>query len=84
MSESIPTNDITGFYVGQSVIKVSGTYHPPGTYRGFVTTKSGDVRLIVEHDYGMLHIYAPGQIEKLVGNAITGVDQDAEGPDERF
>lgn len=60
------------FAIGQPVVKTSGKYHPPGTYRGAVTTEAGDVRVVVEHDYGMLHIYSPEQIAPLPSPPAQG------------
>lgn len=48
--------------IGQPVLKHTGHYHPPGEVRGYVATKAGKTRVVVEHAFGMLHIYAPEQI----------------------
>lgn len=61
------SDDPMGWQIGQLVVKVTGDYHPPGSYRGFVRTEEGHVRLIVQHHYGMLHIYSPTQIHKADG-----------------
>lgn len=53
----------TGFYIGEMVVKHTGDYNPPGVYRGSIVTRAGKTRVVVEHDYGMLHIYSPEQIK---------------------
>lgn len=57
------TDPRTGFIIGEMVVKHTGEYNPPGIYRGSILTRAGKVRVIVEHDYGMLHIYALEQIK---------------------
>lgn len=39
-----------------------GYFHLPGVYLGSVRAMDGNERVIVEHEYGMLHIYSPLQI----------------------
>jgi len=52
------------FHVGQKVYKPKG-YEFPGTVVSVFQNLNGDTRLVVEHDVsrGMLHIFAPSQVE---------------------
>ena len=47
---------------GDKVRKVSGDYHLDGVIVSIFTTLKGNVRVVVEHDPGFLHIYNPTQL----------------------
>lgn len=46
------------FKVGDKVSKVGGDYRFDGTVRSVFTKESGVIRLVVEDDRGILHIYS--------------------------
>jgi len=56
------------FKVGDRVRKVTGDYQLEGTVRAVFTTEAGKVRYVVEHKAekgGFLHIYAPGNLQRV-------------------
>jgi len=54
----------TKFSVGDSVSKVGGDYRFDGVVRSVFTKASGVIRLVVEDDRGILHIYSEKNLEK--------------------
>lgn len=63
MSEAMPINDSTcPFRVGDQVEKITGDYRFDGEVRAVFEKRSGQVRLVVEDDRGILHIYNPTQL----------------------
>jgi hypothetical protein len=60
--ESITHKDPISLRVGDCVEKIGGDY----TFRGVVVAvfskRSGAVRVVVENDDGILHIFNPGQL----------------------
>ena len=46
------------FNVGDKVSKVGGDYRFDGTVRAVFEKESGAIRLVVEDDRGILHIYS--------------------------
>lgn len=53
------------FDVGQKVLKYTGDYTLPGEVRARFTTKAGNVRYVVEHEPGFLHIYSEHNLRLL-------------------
>ena len=63
MSKAMPINDSTcPFRVGDQVEKITGDYRFDGEVRAVFEKRSGQVRLVVEDDRGILHIYNPTQL----------------------
>lgn len=59
----MPINDSTcPFRVGDQVEKITGDYRFDGEVRAVFEKRSGQVRLVVEDDRGILHIYNPTQL----------------------
>lgn len=52
------------FTIGDSVSKVGGDYRFDGIVRAVFTKGSGAIRLVVEDDRGILHIYSEKNLEK--------------------
>ena len=50
--------------VGDSVSKVGGDYRFDGVVRSVFTKASGVIRLVVEDDRGILHIYSEKNLKK--------------------
>lgn len=48
---------MNNFNIGDKVRKVTGDYQLDGEVRSVFETKSGKVRMVVEHEPGFLHIY---------------------------
>lgn len=46
------------FKVGDQVEKYTGDYQMKGEVRAVFETKAGNVRYVVEHEPGFLHIYS--------------------------
>lgn len=55
------------FNVGDSVSKVGGDYRFDGIVRAVFTKGSGVIRLVVEDDRGILHIYSEKNLQKTSG-----------------
>jgi hypothetical protein len=58
------------FKVGDHVYKTSGDYKFDGIVVAVFPKLSGKVRLVVEDDRGILHIFSPQQMEKI--NDVQG------------
>jgi hypothetical protein len=52
------------FMIGDSVSKVGGDYRFDGVVRSVFTKLSGVIRLVVEDDRGILHIYSEKNLKK--------------------
>ena len=52
------------FNVGDNVSKVGGDYRFDGIVRSVFTKGSGVIRLVVEDDRGILHIYSEKNLKK--------------------
>ena len=52
------------FSVGDNVSKVGGDYRFDGIVRAVFAKGSGVIRLVVEDDRGILHIYSENNLEK--------------------
>lgn len=50
--------------IGDKVIKTSGDYKYSGIVVSIFTKLSGKIRVVVENDDGILHIFSPSQLEK--------------------
>ena len=53
------------FKVGDSVSKVGGDYRFDGIIRSVFEKGSGVIRLVVEDDRGILHIYSEKNLKKV-------------------
>jgi hypothetical protein len=51
--------------VGDRVEKGGGDYVFRGEVRAVFTKRSGQVRIVVENDDGILHIFNPGQLRRI-------------------
>jgi hypothetical protein len=54
---------IEQFKLGDEVKKVGGDYTFEGVIRAVFTKKSGAIRMVVEDDRGVLHIYSDKNLE---------------------
>jgi ribosomal protein S19E (S16A) len=50
------------FTLGDTVEKFTGDYQLKGVVRSVFVTSKGNIRVVVEHDPGFLHIYAPNNL----------------------
>lgn len=51
------------FEVGDAVVKAGGDYYFNGHVVAVFAKRSGAVRVVVENDEGILHIFNPRQLE---------------------
>lgn len=61
---SLLTRPPVRFSVGQWVEKFTGDYVLKGEVRSIFTKRNGVVRIVVEHEPGFLHIYAPENLRE--------------------
>lgn len=64
------------FTLGDTVEKFTGDYQLKGVVRSVFVTSKGNIRVVVEHDPGFLHIYAPNNL-RLVKDPGSSVVKDA-------
>lgn len=59
---------LPGYQIGDPVVKTGGDYRFEGEVVAMFAKRSGAVRLVVEDDRGVLHIFSPSQLMRNVGS----------------
>lgn len=64
--------------VGDRVEKYTGDYQLEGEVRSVLTTKKGNIRYVVEHDNGILHIYSEQNLRAVPEGKKSELDRALE------